>query len=200
MNLFDFIVIGFVAAGSIYGLRQGLLQMVTAAIALLAAIYVASVYYIAAGTLAQHNFGADPTVAAVIGYLAIFVVVFSVIQVIGMTAVRLIHIVHLGWIDRLAGSMVGASMVAVSAGIAVMLLAAVLPANAELLTGSRLAPMLIAYDNALVDYIPQQAKEAYEQNRDTLMRDWIARAEKAIAESSASPQATPSKGGATDTR
>jgi uncharacterized membrane protein required for colicin V production len=128
------------------------------------------------------------------------VVVFSVIQVIGMTAVRLIHIVHLGWIDRLAGSLVGASMVAISAGIGVMLLAAVLPADAELLTGSQLAPMLIAYDNALVDYIPQQAKEAFEENRDTLMRNWIARAQKAIAKSSASPQATPSTGGATDTR
>jgi uncharacterized membrane protein required for colicin V production len=200
MNLFDFVVIGFVAAGSIYGLRQGLLQMLTAALALLGAIYVASVYYATAGKLAQDNFGADPTVAAVIGYLAVFVIVFSAIQVIGMTVVRLIHFVNLGWIDRLAGSLLGASMVAVSAGIAVMLLAAVLPANAGLLAGSRLAPALIAYDNALVNYIPQRAKEAYEENRDTLMRNWIARAQRAVAQSSPSPQASPSPGAAADTR
>jgi uncharacterized membrane protein required for colicin V production len=200
MNLFDFIVIGITAAGSIYGLRQGLLQMATAAIALVGAIYVASVYYVSAGTLAQHNFGADPTVAAVIGYIVVFVIVFSAVQVVGMTAVRLLHLVNLGWIDRLAGSLVGASMVAVSAGIAVMLLAAVLPANAELLANSRLAPMLIAYDNALVDYIPRQAKVAYEQNRDTLLRDWVARAQKAVERSASSPQATPSPDAAADTR
>jgi membrane protein required for colicin V production len=200
MNMFDFIVIGFVAAGSIYGLRQGLLLMATAAIALVGAIYVASVYYVSAGTLAQHNFGVDPTLAAVIGYMVVFVIVFSAVQLIGMTAVRLLHIVNLGWLDRLAGSLVGASMVAVSAGIAVMLLAAVLPANAELLTGSRLAPMLIAYDDALVNYIPQQAKQAYEENRDTLLRSWVARAERAIAQSAASPQASPSPGSATETR
>jgi uncharacterized membrane protein required for colicin V production len=200
MNLFDFIVIGFMAAGSIYGLRQGLLRMATAAIALVGAIYVASVYYRTAGTLAQHNLGVDSTLAAVIGYLLVFVIVFSAVQVIGMTAVRLLHVVNLGWIDRLAGSLVGASMMAVSAGIAVMLLAAVLPANAELLTGSQLAPMLIAYDNALVNYIPQQAKAAYEENRDTLLRNWVARAEKAVAQTGASPQASSSPGAAADNR
>jgi membrane protein required for colicin V production len=142
----------------------------------------------------------DPTLAAVIGYVAVFVIVFSAVQVIGMTVVRLIHVVHLGWIDRLAGSLVGASMVAVSAGIAVMLLAAVLPANAALLTDSRLAPMLIAYDNALINYIPQQARQAYEENRDTLLRNWVARTRKALAQASASPQASPSPGGAADGR
>jgi membrane protein required for colicin V production len=196
MNLFDFIVIGCVAAGAIYGLRQGLLQMVTAAIALFGAIYVASVYYVSAGQLAQHNFGANAAVASVIGYLVVFVIVFSAIQVIGMTAVRLLNVVNLGWVDRLAGSLLGASMVAVSAGIAVMLLAAVLPENAELLTNSELAPMLIEYDNTLVDYIPRQAKDAYEENRDTLLRDWVARAQRAVARSSASPQASPSPGAA----
>jgi uncharacterized membrane protein required for colicin V production len=200
MNLFDFIVIGCVAAGSIYGLRQGLLQMVTAAVALVGAIYVASVYYTWAGAIAQRDFGTDPAVGSVIGYVVVFAVVFSVVQVIGVTAVRLLHVVNLGWIDRLAGSLVGASMVAVSAGIAVMLLAAVLPSDAQLLTGSRLAPMLIAYDNALVNYIPRQAKQAYEQNRDTLLRNWVARAESAAKQITASPQASPSPGAATDTR
>lgn len=192
MNLFDFVVIGLTAAGAIYGLRQGLLQMVTAAIALLAGIYVASVYYVRAGNIAQNDFGANATVAAVIGYVVVFVLVFSAIQMIGMTTVRLLHIVNLGWVDRVAGSLLGAAMVAVSAGIAVMLLAAVLPANARLLTDSQLAPMLVQYDNELVNYIPQQARDAYEQNRDTLLQGWVARARAAIANAAASPAARPS--------
>lgn len=192
MNLFDFIVIGLVAAGSIYGLRQGLLQMVTAAIALFGGIYVASVYYFRAGQIAQNNFGANATVASVIGYLVVFVIVFSAIQVIGMTTVRLLNLVHLGWVDRLAGSLLGASIVAVSAGIAVMLLAAVLPSNARLLADSELAPLLIQYDNALANYIPQQAKDAYEQNRDVLLQTWIARAKEAVARAASSAASAPS--------
>lgn len=195
MNLFDFIVIGLIAAGSIYGLRQGLMQMVTAAIALFGGIYVASVYYARAGDIAQKNFGANPTVASVIGYLIVFIIVFSAIQVVGMNVVRLLHIVHLGWVDRLAGSLLGAAMVAVAAGIAVMLLAAVLPNNARLLTDSLLAPMLIQYDDTLADYIPQQAKTAFEQNRDALLRSWLARAQGAVAQVAPSPAASPSPNG-----
>jgi membrane protein required for colicin V production len=191
MNLFDFIVIGLTAAGAIYGMRQGLLQMATAAVALLGGIYVASVYYVRAGDIAQNNFGASPTVGSVIGYLVVFAIVFSAIQMIGMTAVRLLSVVHLGWVDRLAGSLLGASMVAVSAGIAVMLLAAVLPGNARLLADSQLAPMLIEYDDALANYIPQQAKDAYEQNRDTLLRNWVTRARDAVARGAASPAPSP---------
>jgi membrane protein required for colicin V production len=194
MNGFDFVVIGITAAGAIYGLRQGLLRMVTSAIALGAAIYVASVYYVDAGALAHNDLGADPTLAAVVGYVAVFILVFSAIEVIGSTAVRLLHIVHLGWADRLAGSLLGASLVAVVAGIAVMLLAAVLPQDAGLLKNSQLAPMLIAYNENLARYIPQEARDAYEANRDSLLRNWIAQAAKTVTRAAASPQASPSPG------
>jgi membrane protein required for colicin V production len=191
MNLFDDVVIGMVAAGSLYGLRQGLLQMVTAAVALFGGLYIASIYYVAAGNIAQHDFGANQTVGAVLGYLVVFIVVFSAIQVTGMTAVRLLDLIHLGWADRLAGSLLGAAMVAVSAGVAVMLLAAVLPADASLLSDSTLAPMLLEYDDALVSYIPQQARDAYRDNRDALMRFWVARAQEAAARAAASSQPAP---------
>ncbi len=192
MNGFDFLVIGVTAAGAIYGLRQGLLRMVTSAVALLTAIYVASVYYSRAGEIAQHQFGAGATAASVIGYLVVFIVIFSAIEVIGTTAIRLTQIVHLSWADRLAGSMLGAALIGVVMGIAVMLLAAVMPPDAAILRNSRLAPMLIEYNETLVRYIPEQAKEAYESNRQILMRYWIAEAEKTVTHAEASPAASPS--------
>jgi uncharacterized membrane protein required for colicin V production len=192
MNAFDFLVIGVTAAGAIYGLRQGLLRMITSAVALLAAIYVASVYYSRAGEIAQHQFGTGATAAAVIGYLVVFIVIFSAIELIGTTAIRLTQVVHLSWADRLAGSMLGAGLTGVVMGIAVMLLAAVLPPDAAILRNSRLAPALIEYNETLVRYIPAQAKEAYESNRQNLMRYWIAEAEKTVTHAEASPAASPS--------
>ena len=191
MNAFDFLVIGVAAAGAIYGLRQGLLRMVTSAIALLGAIYVASVYYARAGEIAQHEFGAGATAASVIGYVAVFIIIFSAIELVGTTAIRLTQVVHLSWADRLAGSILGATLTCVAMGIAVMLLAAILPPGAGILQNSRLAPMLIEYNEMLVRYIPEQAKEAYETNRDTLMRYWIAEAKKTVTHAEASPAASP---------
>lgn len=192
MNAFDFVVIGVVVAGAIYGLRQGLLRMITSAVALVAAIVVASVYYTRAGEIAQHEFGAGATVASVIGYLLVFIIIFSAIELVGTTAIRLIQVVHLSWADRLAGSVLGAALVSVVMGIAVMLLAAVLPADASILRDSKLAPMLVEYNDTLVRYIPNQAREAYENNRENLMRYWIAEAEKTVTHAEASPTASPS--------
>jgi uncharacterized membrane protein required for colicin V production len=191
MNAFDFLVIGVAAAGAIYGLRQGLLRMITSALALLGAIYVASVYYTRAGQIAQHEFGAGATAASVIGYIAVFVVIFSAIEMVGTTAIRLTQVVHLSWADRLAGSALGATLTCVAMGIAVMLLTAILPPGAGILQNSRLAPMLIEYNEMLVRYIPQEAKEAYENNRNTLMRYWITEAERTVTHTQAGSAASP---------
>lgn len=192
MNAFDFVVIAVVAAGAIYGLRQGLLRMVTSAVALLGAIYVASVYYTHAGAIAQHQFGVSATAGAIIGYLVVFIIIFSAIELIGTTAVRLTHAIHLSWADRFVGGLLGAGVVSIALGLAVMLIAAVLPPGAAILRDSRLAPMLVQYNEMLVRYIPEQAKEAYENNRDTLIRYWIAEAEKTMTHADSVPAASPS--------
>lgn len=192
MNAFDFVVIGIVVAGAIYGLRQGLLRMITSAVALLAAIVIASAYYARAGEIAQHEFGAGATAASVIGYVLVFIIIFSAIELVGTTAIRLIQVVHLSWADRLAGSLLGAALICVVLGIVVILLAAVLPSDASILRDSKLAPMLVGYNDTLVRYIPDQARQAYENNRENLMRYWIAEAEKTVTHTGASPAASPS--------
>lgn len=178
MNAFDFVVLAVVAFGAIHGLRNGLLTMVTSFIALIAALYLASVHYGEAAEIIGRQFGANPTLATVLGYLAAFLIVFIVVQFVGNMIVSLLRMASLGWIDRLAGAFLGAGIAAAVAGLAVMLLTTVLPANAALLRDSQAAPMLLAYDAMLVRYIPDEAKEAYERNRDILMRAWVAEAAK----------------------
>lgn len=192
MNAFDYVVIGVTVAGAIYGLRQGLLRMITSAVALLASIFVASVYYSSAGEIAQHEFGSGATAASVIGFVLVFILIFSAIELAGTTAIRLVRVVHLSGADRLAGSVLGAALLAVVMGIVVILMAAVLPPDAPILRDSQLAPMLIEYNETLVRYIPDQAKEAYQSNRDNLMRYWIEEAEKTVTHTGASPAASPS--------
>ena len=45
MNAFDFVVLAAVAFGALHGLRNGLLTMVTSFVAIIAALYLASVHY-----------------------------------------------------------------------------------------------------------------------------------------------------------
>jgi uncharacterized membrane protein required for colicin V production len=193
MNGFDYVVIAITVAGALYGLKQGLLRMLTSVAALAAGVYVASVYYGPIGEIAARQLAVNLRIGAVIGWLAVFIVMFAAVEIVGSSAIHVLHIVHLSWADRLAGSLLGAGAATVAAGLTVMLLAAVLPVDAALLRDSQLAPLLIAYNNALVRYIPQEAKSAYETNRDNLMHNWLVQeAQRTIARPGASPAASPS--------
>ena len=191
MNAFDFVVLAAVAFGVLHGLRNGLLTMVTSFVALIAALYLASLHYSEAAAIIARQFGTNPTLATVLGYVAVFLVVFIAVQFVGGLIVGVLRMASLGWIDRLAGGFLGGAIAAAVAGLAVMLLTTVLPANAELLRNSEAAPMLLAYDAMLVRYIPEEAKQAYQRNRDILIRAWIAQASKRSSGSGPADSSSP---------
>src|SRR6204780_2807627 len=178
LNGFDYAALALFAIGAIYGLQRGALRMLTSVVALAAAIYCASFYYDKAGAFAETQLGSSQTVRAVIGFAAVFPLIFAAVELIGSSAIRLTQVVHLSPLDRLAGALLGAGVAGVFAGLAVMLMAAVMPADATLLHNSQLVPMLLAYNEMLVGYIPGDAKLAYQRNRDDLMRYWVQNAVK----------------------
>jgi uncharacterized membrane protein required for colicin V production len=175
MNGLDYLAVALFAIGAIYGLQRGALRMVTSVVSLAAAVYFASLYYSKAGAFAETQMGSSHTVGAMIG----------------SAAIRLLQIAHMSTLDRLAGGLLGSAIAAVFAGLAVMLMAAVMPPDAPLLRNSQLVPMLLAYNEMLVGYIPGDARLAYERNRDDLMKYWVQNATKG-ASSAPSPAAMPS--------
>jgi uncharacterized membrane protein required for colicin V production len=196
LNGFDYAAIVLFAIGAIYGLQKGALRMVTSVVALAAAVYCASFYYDKAGVLAETQLGSSHTVGAVIGFVAVFALIFAAVELVGSSAIRLTQVVHLSPLDRLAGALLGAGIAGVFAGLAVMLMAAVMPSDATLLHNSQLVPMLLAYNEMLVGYIPGDAKLAYQRNRDDLMKYWVQNAMKGatsaeLAATAPSPAASP---------
>jgi uncharacterized membrane protein required for colicin V production len=196
LNGFDYAALALFAIGAIYGLQRGALRMLTSVVALAAAIYCASFYYDKAGAFAETQLGSSHTVGAVIGFVAVFALIFAAVELIGSSAIRLTQVVHLSPLDRLAGALLGAGVAGVFAGLAVMLMAAVMPSDATLLHNSQLVPMLLAYNEMLVGYIPGDAKLAYQRNRDDLMRYWVENAMKGVnpaqLAAAPSPAASPS--------
>ncbi len=191
LNGLDYAAIALFVIGAIYGLQRGALRMVTSVVALAAAIYCASFYYNRAGGFAETQLGSSHAVGAVIGFVAVFALIFAAVEIIGSFAIRLTQVVHMSPLDRLAGGLLGAGVAGVFAGLAVMLMAAVIPPDAALLRDSQLVPMLLAYNEMLVGYIPGDAKLAYERNRDDLMKYWVQNAVR-VANHEPSPASSPS--------
>jgi membrane protein required for colicin V production len=191
MNGMDYVMVAILAAGALYGIRRGAIRMLTSVVALGAAAYIALLDYRRAGEIIATQFGGSPAASAVIGYLAIFALIFAAVEVVGGSAIRLMRVVHLGPLDRLAGAALGAGVAASLAGLSVMLMTAVMPPDADIIRESQLVPMLLAYNQALVGLVPGNARELYEHNRDELMRSWVMNAVKS-ANAGASPAASPS--------
>jgi membrane protein required for colicin V production len=173
MNGLDYAILAIIGLGALSGLTRGALRMATSILALVFGIYAASVYYERASAMAQHYLATNPTISTVIGYAAIFIAVYVAIEYVGGRVIKLTQMIHLNWIDRLAGGLLGASIGALLAGLVVVSMTAVLPANPELLRDSKLAPRVLGYNQVLMAYVPEQVKTAYEEKRDELYRQWV---------------------------
>jgi membrane protein required for colicin V production len=173
MNGLDVAIVVIAGLGILWGLGRGLLRMATSIVAVVAAIYFASLYYSAARDIALKYLPLGPAAAAVIGYAIVFILVFAVIGTIGNVLVRMVRTVSLGWIDRLLGGAAGGAIAVAAMGLALMLLTAMLPADAALLSQSQLAPRVLHYTDLLLNYIPPEVKTIYDRKRQELTRYWL---------------------------
>jgi membrane protein required for colicin V production len=173
MNGLDVAIVAVAVLGVLWGLGRGVLRMVTSIVALVAAIYFAAIYYPNVRDLALKYLAIRPAVAAVIGYAVVFLLVFIVIGMAGNILVRMVRTVNLGWADRLLGGVAGGAIAIAIAGMALMLLTAMLPEDAPLLRESRLTPQVLTYTGALLSYIPPEVKTIYDRKRRELTRYWL---------------------------
>lgn len=188
MNGLDIAIIVAGGLGVLSGLGRGVLRMATSIVALAGAIYFASIYYPQARDITLRYIPTTPTVAAVIGYAIVFLIVLGVIQSTGAVLMRLVRTASLGWVDRLAGGAVGGAIALALSGLALMLLTAALPTNSELLQHSQLTPPVLRYTDALIAYIPPEVKVIYERKRSELTRYWLGQG--LAGEASPSPAST----------
>ncbi len=176
MNGLDFVILAVLGIGALYGLSRGALRMLTSVVSLTAALYFASIYYTEAGSIAHHQLSVSPTVGDVVGYITVFALVFIAIESVGAMVNRILHTIHLRWMDRLAGGAVGLAIAAALMGLGLMLMTALLPADAALLRASQMAPQVLGYTQALAGYVPEELKQAYDRKRAELYRYWLERA------------------------
>ncbi len=187
MNGLDVAIVVVGGLGVLSGLGRGLLRMISSIVALAAAIYFASVYYPAARELTLKYLPVTPTVAAVIGYAIVFLIVLLIVQTAGALLMRLVQTVNLGWIDRLLGGAAGGAIAVAVMGLILMLLTAALPTDTALLKQSQLAPPVLEYTSALIAFIPPEVRTIYERKRTELMRYWLRHELQAEPSPSASP-------------
>jgi membrane protein required for colicin V production len=172
MNWLDYAIIVIIGFGVLHGLAHGALRMLTSILSFVLAIYAASAWHAQAAAAAQYHLATSPNTSVIIGYVAVFVLVFVAVQITGQRIIALVSLVHLNPLDRLGGAVMGAALATIFVGLDIVLLTAILPPNYPLLQDSQLAPEIAAYNQKLLGYVPPQLKQLYEEKRDSLVQYW----------------------------
>jgi membrane protein required for colicin V production len=172
LNGLDYAIIAGLGLGAIYGLSRGALRMITSLLSLVGALYAASVYHGAATSLVNRQLGVNSTTGTILGYVAAFVLVFIAIELAGSFVIRMIRLVNMGWIDRLVGAATGAAVAGIILGITIVAMMLILPARAEILKKSVLAPDLLAYNQTLLAFVPPELKSKYQTRSAQFLALW----------------------------
>ena len=126
MNWLDIVIIVVAVLLGIAGLRQGIIKTVFGIAGLIVGIVLAGRYY---DELAALIFPTGATWANIAAFIIILLATLIVANVIGWFVAKLVHLVLLGWLDRLVGCVLGVI-------IGVLLCAAILAIVVKYSTGT----------------------------------------------------------------
>jgi membrane protein required for colicin V production len=104
MNWLDIVIIVVAVLFGIMGLRQGIIRTVFGIAGLIGGIVLAGRYY---DELAAVFSSSGATWANIAAYAIILIATLIVAGVIGSLVAKLVHLVLLGWLDRLVGFVLG---------------------------------------------------------------------------------------------
>lgn len=107
MNLYDIIILIIALLGLIDGLRKGFIKTVGAIAGVVLGIFAArALSYLVAPFISDLFESASPKVVQVISFVVLFVLTVILFHFIAILLSKLINMVMLGWLNRLAGGII----------------------------------------------------------------------------------------------
>ena len=159
-NTLDVIIIVLVAVPGVRGLYRGLLEEAASLAGVILGVILANKYYYDVAPLVEKIFH-DPKVVGIIAYALVFACTVVVVTVCGKLLHKVLSITFVGWLDHLAGGLLGASVGLVLSCLAYMVINHFSP-EAEMLRNSQLVPHL----EKLVDWgrsiLPQLLQSGFD--------------------------------------
>ena len=139
-NTLDIIIIVLIAVPGLRGLYRGLLEELTALAAVILGVIFANKYYYDVAPLVEKMFN-DPKIVGILAYALVFSCVVLVVTVFGKMLRKVLSVTFAGWLDHLAGCLLGAGVGLVLSCLAYMVINHFSP-QADLLRNSQLVPYL----------------------------------------------------------
>ncbi len=159
-NTLDIIIIVLIAVPGVRGLYRGLIEEATALAAVILGVVLANKYYYDLAPVVEKVFH-DPKIVGILSYALVFSCVVLVVSVFGKLLRKILSVTFVGWLDRLAGCLLGAGVGLVLSCLAYMVINHFSP-QAELLRNSQLVPALEQVVQWGREMLPQLLKGGFD--------------------------------------
>jgi membrane protein required for colicin V production len=173
MNVTDIVIIVVLLIGFFSGIGRGFVRALMGLVALVVGIMIASGNYqrLADSVL---SFMPGEHGAEILSFVVIFLVVVLLVGLIGRIVSRALKQASLGWLDRLAGAILG--VVVASVVLSVILLIASMAGleDQKLLVESRMAPRVIGVTDVVVSILPEDVRLRIDEQYGKLRSQWEA--------------------------
>jgi membrane protein required for colicin V production len=172
MNWVDIIILIVLATGLFKGLANGFVRGLFGLAALVLGIMFAAGNYEQVSDILLSKLAIGQQWQQVLAFLIIFVITLVLVNVVGNIVSKALKLTSLGWLDRLAGGLLGLIMSCLFVG---MLLLLVVMAGLHTNNGvarSAVSPTVISVMDTVVEYAPDAVREKIEGHYVKLRLEW----------------------------
>ena len=172
MNWVDIIILVILATGLGKGLANGFVRGLFGLAAIALGIMIAAANYEQVTEVLFSRLQVAEQVQAILGFLLVFVIVLILVTVVGRIIAKALKLASLGWMDRLAGGILGLVMSCLFTGVLLLL---VVMAGFGTNTGvsrSTVAPTVIGVMDTVVAFAPDVVREKIDEHYVKLRLEW----------------------------
>jgi len=153
MNWLDIVIIIVTLLLGMLGLWRGAIKAVFGIVGLIGGIALAGHYYLPLASILSSGEAIWSKIAA---YAIILVATLIVASVIGWFVARLVHIVMLGWVDRLIGFILGAAIGSMLCAAVLAIVSKYLSVMGGVISQSVMAKLLMEQFPLLLALLPEE--------------------------------------------
>jgi membrane protein required for colicin V production len=171
MSTLDIIFLVLIGASVIYSLIRGLVREIFSFLAVILGFFTASWGSAAMATWLRRWIEHE-TLAQILGFAILFVLVAFCISLLGKVLSRLLKKMDLGWADRIGGAAFGFLKATLLVAIILLVLTAFLPPKSRLLSDSQVSPIALNIARGLSFLVPENLRTLYAGKEKELKKYW----------------------------
>lgn len=172
MHWLDILIITVIMFFFLLGISRGLISQIFSFTAVLGGLIAGVILYDIAGNfLIQQNLIESKSTSLLLGFMLVVIIAFVIIQILGWFAARIIGKLKLGWLNRLAGGVVGILIGIIITFFLLSWLNLYVIKDASAKKDSVMAPVVEDGYGIIMAYMPDDIGKGYEATKKKLREE-----------------------------